>query len=182
MGIFHGKSRPQNDSAESIKIVLIGLENAGKTSFMRLLTAGDSRGETIPTIGFNIGECRLDTGKGLIFDVGGQSKAMWRNYITDAKIVIFIVDSADKSRIDELRSQIRVLSSNIDKKSLLIFLLNKIDLGDSVSIQQFIADMEIDRLFNNDLFIHRISVVKRLGFEQFLSKMSTFLKTPKISL
>ncbi len=175
MGIFHSKSSSKQKD-KSIKIVLVGLENAGKTSLLKLMQMNDFRGETVPTIGFNIGEVKVGNKKGMIFDVGGKSKGLWKHYITEANIVIFMIDGADPNRNLELKEAILNLAHIIDKRSVLIFLLNKIDLMNPLSTSQFIEEFKIDKLFFNDLFIHQISVVKRKGFEPFVKKLGQFMK------
>ncbi len=79
---------------------MLGLDNAGKTTFLKRLN-GEDTAEVAPTLGFNI--CSFAHGQfGLSFwDVGGQKslRAFWRNYFEETDGLIWVVDSADQARL-----------------------------------------------------------------------------------
>lgn len=61
------------------RLLLLGLDNAGKTSLLYRLC--DNKFEaTTPTIGLNVESCILQRTKLTIWDVGGKSRSMWRHY------------------------------------------------------------------------------------------------------
>lgn len=53
------------------KIVMLGLDGAGKTTVLYSLKLGDVL-MTIPTIGFNVEELHYKTINFMVWDVGGQ--------------------------------------------------------------------------------------------------------------
>ena len=53
------------------KVVMLGLDGAGKTTILYSLKLGDVL-MTIPTIGFNVEELNYKTIKFMVWDVGGQ--------------------------------------------------------------------------------------------------------------
>ena len=53
------------------KVVMLGLDGAGKTTILYSLKLGDVI-NTIPTIGFNVEELNFKTVKFMVWDVGGQ--------------------------------------------------------------------------------------------------------------
>lgn len=53
------------------KVVMLGLDGAGKTTILYSLKLGDVL-STIPTIGFNVEELVFKTVKFMVWDVGGQ--------------------------------------------------------------------------------------------------------------
>ena len=53
------------------KVLMLGLDGAGKTTILYSLKLGDVL-MTIPTIGFNVEELHFKTIKFMVWDVGGQ--------------------------------------------------------------------------------------------------------------
>ena len=181
MGLLYSKKQSQFEN-KSLKIVLLGLENAGKTSFMHYLQRKDTPGETIPTVGFNIGETFLFEKKGLVFDIGGKNCSMWKHYVKDTNVVIFLVDCSDQTRRPNLQEQLLDLAHNIDSDTQVVFLLNKVDLATEYFIKDFIEEFKIDHLFDNDMFFDRISVTQNIGMEALAKKLTGFLKFSKLVL
>merc|ERR1740139_1038965 len=64
------------------RVVLIGLDGAGKTTVLRQLISRGAAPETLPTIGFTVQELVLDGLPLTVFDVGGKEKIreLWSQY------------------------------------------------------------------------------------------------------
>lgn len=86
----------------SITILLAGLDNAGKTKTVGLLVGNNTDSEA-PTVGFQPTQLRYCGRVVHLHDVGGsdQFRRAWRHYYADAYGLIFVVDSADKERLQE---------------------------------------------------------------------------------
>ena len=85
---------------KDVSIVMIGLDNAGKTTILYKLFLNEVI-TTIPTIGFNVESV---TYKGLnlnVWDIGGQSKIrpLWHHYYDQTNAIIFVIDSTDTERM-----------------------------------------------------------------------------------
>ncbi|XP_048254678.1 ADP-ribosylation factor-like [Haliotis rufescens] len=92
-------------SSEPARILMLGLDAAGKTTILYKLKLNESVC-TIPTIGFNVET--VSPVKGVTFtvwDVGGQEKIrqLWKHYYLNTQGLIYVVDSADRLRIKEAR-------------------------------------------------------------------------------
>ena len=179
MGIIYSRKHP-NFETKSLRIVLLGLENAGKTSFLQYLQKSETSGETIPTVGFNIGETFLFDKRGLVFDMGGKNCSMWKHYLKNINIVIFIIDISDFNRRLKLQEELLNLAHNIEKETQIVFLLNKIDLMPDYYIKDFIEEFKVDQLFTNDMFLERISVTRNMGMDGLVRKLTGFAKFTKI--
>ena len=83
-----------------IRILMLGLDNAGKTTILYNRKLG-SRGEIVPTYGFNIETVEWDDIQLTIWDVGGSDKIreLWWHYYQQTDAVIFVIDSTDHQRI-----------------------------------------------------------------------------------
>mmetsp|Transcript_27763 Transcript_27763/g.43066 ORF Transcript_27763/g.43066 Transcript_27763/m.43066 type:complete len:189 (+) Transcript_27763:129-695(+) len=128
---------------QEMRILMIGLDNAGKTTILYKLKLGEVV-ITIPTIGFNVESVEYKNISFTVWDVGGQKKIrkLWRHYYLNTQAVIFVVDSNDPNRLEEVREELNhVLSDEeLDEAVLLVF-ANKQDLPNAVSA----ADM-VDKL------------------------------------
>jgi len=87
---------------KEMRILMLGLDAAGKTTILYKLKLGQSV-NTIPTVGFNVETVTYKNVKFNVWDVGGQDKIrpLWRHYYTGTQGLIFVVDCADRDRIDE---------------------------------------------------------------------------------
>mmetsp|Transcript_13439 Transcript_13439/g.35752 ORF Transcript_13439/g.35752 Transcript_13439/m.35752 type:complete len:458 (-) Transcript_13439:101-1474(-) len=83
-------------------ILVLGLEGAGKTAITNHLASG-SAGFPTPTVGHSKKTATIWGTKWNILDVGGSliGRETWRLYTNKADGIIFVVDSTDKSRIQE---------------------------------------------------------------------------------
>ena len=90
---------------KELKICILGLDNAGKTTIMYKMTLG-SVVATAPTIGSNTETFEYKNLKFLLWDVGGQTslRASWAQYVTSTDALIFVVDSNDRDRVSLARA------------------------------------------------------------------------------
>src|SRR6478735_105146 len=89
-----------------MRILMVGLDAAGKTTILYKLKLGEVV-TTIPTIGFNVETVEYKNISFTVWDVGGQDKIrpLWRHYYQNTQGLIFVVDSNDRDRIDAGTSQ-----------------------------------------------------------------------------
>ena len=68
----------------------------------------------------------------LVFqDVGGQDKIrpLWRHYYTGTQGLIFVVDCADRDRIDEARQELhKIINDREMRDAIILIFANKQDL------------------------------------------------------
>lgn len=64
-----------------MRILVLGLDNAGKTTLLKTLANEDAT-DARPTQGFNVKTVTLDGFKLHVWDIGGQEaiRPYWRNY------------------------------------------------------------------------------------------------------
>lgn len=88
-----------------IVLILIGLDNAGKTKTVNNL-AGEKDDRVLPTVGFKaVNLVHKDTPV-TIYDLGGgpHFRQIWSQYYSEVHGVIFVIDSSDFTRLDECRA------------------------------------------------------------------------------
>ena len=91
-------------SDDEARILVLGLDNAGKTTILKKLSK-ESIDTIMPTQGFNIKSMVSDGFKLNMWDIGGQKsiRPYWRNYFDNTDALVYVVDSADQERFDEVR-------------------------------------------------------------------------------
>jgi len=139
MGLTIAKLLTQLFSKQEMKIIMIGLDGAGKTTILYKLKLGEVV-TTIPTIGFNVETVEYNNITFTVWDAGGQEKirAMWAPYFQNMNGIIFVIDSNDQERlgeaIDELGRILKQVSQNamLQAGAVLVF-ANKQDLPNALS-------------------------------------------------
>lgn len=123
--------RKQKIKDHEIRVLLLGLDNAGKTTIVRNLLHQDT--STIaPTMGFQINTVAHKGYNLNVWDVGGQSllRSFWSNYFDAASIVVWVIDGLNVGRLvesyHELRAKVIVQDQLVD--TYLAVLINKADL------------------------------------------------------
>eukprot|EP00456_Euglypha_rotunda_P045277 TRINITY_DN3583_c0_g1_i7.p1 TRINITY_DN3583_c0_g1~~TRINITY_DN3583_c0_g1_i7.p1 ORF type:complete len:125 (+),score=26.96 TRINITY_DN3583_c0_g1_i7:137-511(+) len=102
MGLAFSKFWSRMFGKKEMRILMVGLDAAGKTTILYKLKLGEVV-TTIPTIGFNVETVEYKNISFTVWDVGGQDKIrpLWRHYYQNTQGIIFVVDSNDRDRIDD---------------------------------------------------------------------------------
>lgn len=92
---------------KEMRILLLGLDNAGKTTILKRFN-GESIDEISPTLGFNIKTIEHRGYTLNVWDVGGQKslRSYWRNYFESTDGLVWVVDSADRMRLDACKEEL----------------------------------------------------------------------------
>merc|ERR1711966_586956 len=87
---------------KEVRILMLGLDNSGKTSILKRLSDEDIT-HIMPTQGFNIKSLLHEGFKLNVWDIGGQStiRPYWKNYFENTDALVYVVDSADRRRLEE---------------------------------------------------------------------------------
>ena len=138
------------------KILILGLDAAGKTTLTKFVNTGGFLEGITPTIGQNIDTIRFEGWDITTVDVAGQEqfRFLWDIHYPGSAAVIFVIDAADIVRLPEARDILRVHLINnphlMDVPALI--LANKQDLPGAVQAPMLIQllnlhlDM-VDRTF-----------------------------------
>ena len=133
---------------ESLKVLLLGLDNSGKTSILYQLKL-DEYITSIPTIGFNVETIEYKKKEITIWDVGGKDKLrpLWIHYLDGTDALIYAIDGNDRNRIEEAKIELFKILQNEKMKNLkLLILANK-----QVRINEYLRSMKALNIFK---YIH----------------------------
>jgi ADP-ribosylation factor protein 1 len=168
------------------RILMIGLDNAGKTTILYKLKLGEFL-NTIPTIGFNVETVEYKKISFTIFDIGGQDRirALWRHYYYNTDAVIFVIDSSDAERLDGNENKENtntvehelslMLNSDELKDSVFLFLANKQDRSSSLKISEIVDHLKLYNLKNRQWFIQGTNALTGDGIYEGLDWLSKTL-------
>lgn len=140
--------------AEPLILLLLGLDNAGKTSvLLRIKKEPADRisrttwGFSTETVPVNTGFCRNEMVT--IYDVGGGPKirGIWPNYYAECHGIIFVVDSSDFNRIAEVSKTLEeTISDERIKDKPILILSNKSDRK-SYKLEKLEKLLNLNKLF-----------------------------------
>jgi len=97
----HTGDKPSTDPIK-LTIAVFGLDNAGKTALIAAM-GGNPDSNTQPTVGYTPSIFETEKFKLCVFDLGGgrNFRGIWHHYDHDCHAFIYVVDSADKERMEE---------------------------------------------------------------------------------
>ena len=131
---------------EEARILMVGLDAAGKTTALSKLKLGEVV-TTIPTIGFNVETVSYKNINFTVWDVGGQDKIrpLWRHYYQNTQGIIFVVDSNDRDRIEDVKEELhRMLTEDELRDAVLLVFANKQDLPGALSADELARELSLD--------------------------------------
>ena len=149
MGLLTILKKVKEEERE-IRILVLGLDNAGKTTIVRRLC--DKPIDSIePTLGFSIQTLEYDlknddTYQLHLWDIGGQStiRAYWRNYFEKTDGIIWVVDSGDRDRLTLVKEELdTVLEQERLAGASLLVLANKSDLEGALGKEAIAETLEL---------------------------------------
>ncbi|KAF1813079.1 putative ADP-ribosylation factor [Eremomyces bilateralis CBS 781.70] len=109
---------------KEIRILILGLDNAGKTTLLYRLKIGEVV-STIPTIGFNVESVTYGKLNFNVWDLGGQTsiRPYWRCYYANTAAVIFVIDSTDLDRLSTAQEELAAMLAEEELRdaALLVF-------------------------------------------------------------
>jgi ADP-ribosylation factor protein 1 len=127
MGSFISRLLQSLFSKREMRILIVGLDAAGKTAILYKLKLGEVV-TTIPTIGFNVETVEYKNISFTVWDVGGQDsiRSLWCHYFQNTRGIIYVVDSNDRGRIEVARDELqRMLNEDELHNAVLLVFANK---------------------------------------------------------
>lgn len=125
-------------ASKELKIVMVGLDNAGKTTVLYQLHLGQSI-TTHPTVGSNVEQVKHGKLTFEVWDLGGQAnlRPSWATYYQHTDCVILVVDSTDRGRVGIARKELATLLAHEHLEEVPILVLaNKKDLRDAMTASE----------------------------------------------
>lgn len=152
-------------------VTIVGLQNAGKTSLVRVLAGQEFAVDSVPTVAFNKKEVKKGHVAITCWDLGGQVKfrSMWERYCRDVNAIVFVLDAADREALSVAREE---LFNLLDHESVhgtpLLVLANKSDLKERMGVDEIIDGMKLKKITNREISCYGVSAKEETNLEAVL--------------
>ncbi|XP_035688103.1 ADP-ribosylation factor 1-like 2 isoform X2 [Branchiostoma floridae] len=181
MGSVFGKLFQGLFGKKEMRILMVGLDAAGKTTILYKLKLGEIV-TTIPTIGFNVETVEYKNISFTVWDVGGQDKIrpLWRHYFQNTQGLIFVIDSNDRERATEAKEELmRMLQEDELRDAVLLVFANKQDLPNAMNAAEITDKLALHNLRNRQWYIQATCATSGDGLYEGLDWLSNQLKNNK---
>lgn len=138
------------------QVLVLGLDGAGKTSLLHCFATGSLEQDVSPTQGFNAVSINKEELQIEFLEIGGTEKLRdyWQRYLCKARLLVFVVDSADTERFSVAKHHLHQLLS-ADPCLPLVLLANKQDLPAAHGITDLYEALDLGNVGDG----HRLSVI-----------------------
>ncbi|RMZ85717.1 hypothetical protein DV737_g516, partial [Chaetothyriales sp. CBS 132003] len=177
MGLAFSKLFDRLWGKKEMRILMVGLDAAGKTTILYKLKLGEIV-TTIPTIGFNVETVEYKNIQFTVWDVGGQDKIrpLWRHYFQNTQGIIFVVDSNDRDRVVEAREELqRMLNEDELRDALLLVFANKQDLPNAMNAAEITDKLGLHSLRQRAWYIQSTCATSGDGLYEGLEWLANSL-------
>jgi len=153
-------------------LLLLGLDNAGKTTLLHRLRTGTIMNfpptERPYCESFKVGKLQFAA-----WDLGGHEavRHVWQDYVCESRAVLFLVDATESQRWEEVFEELDALiGEGIVTDLPIAILFNKCDLTEAHSSEVICKAMHYDELAkqhgDNLIQVFRISVLNGEGYQE----------------
>ncbi|XP_071731133.1 ADP-ribosylation factor 2-B-like [Rutidosis leptorrhynchoides] len=174
MGMSLSKLFSQLFGKTEMRILMVGLDAAGKTTILYKLKLGEIV-TTIPTIGFNVEAVEYKNISFTVWDIGGQDKIrpLWRFYFANTQGIVFVVDSNDRDRVIEARDELfKLLNEDELRDAVLLVLANKQDLPNTMNAAELTDKLGLHTLRQRPWYIQSSCATSGEGLYEGLDWLS----------
>mmetsp|Transcript_47414 Transcript_47414/g.141548 ORF Transcript_47414/g.141548 Transcript_47414/m.141548 type:complete len:185 (-) Transcript_47414:87-641(-) len=156
---------------KKVRIVVVGLDNSGKTTILNCLKPKKASLETVPTVGFSTEEFQKHGVNFCAFDMSGQSRYrnLWEHYYGDVEGIIIVVDATDKLRFAVVKDELQTMLADprvAEKKIPLLFLSNKMDLPAASPPLEIVQALDLETIRDRKWHIAPCDALKGEGVEE----------------
>jgi len=139
---------------KKVRIVMVGLDNSGKTTVLNALKPKKASLETVPTVGFATEEFQKHGVNFCAFDMSGQSRYrnLWEHYWGDVEGIIVVVDATDKLRFAVVKDEMETMLQDArvqEKKIPILVLCNKMDVAGATQPSDLADILQLEQLLSD---------------------------------
>ncbi|XP_064617937.1 ADP-ribosylation factor 1-like [Liolophura sinensis] len=165
------------------RILMVGLDSAGKTTILYKIKLDENDIETVPTVGFNVETVTVcDNVTFTVWDVGGQEKLrrLWTMYFKGSDGIIFVVDSSDKDRLPASREELKHMCKSQELKGVpLMVIANKQDVKGALSSSKIADWLGLGKIKDRYWCVQKASATRGEGLLEAMTTMTTLVKNYK---
>ncbi|KAH7825479.1 Arl3b [Monocercomonoides exilis] len=163
---------------ETLRLLFLGLDNAGKTTILNAMS--DLPVQTVaPTQGFNMKTVDHSKYQLKCWDLGGQKsiRQYWKNYFGQTDGFVFVVDAADSRRLEECGVELQKLLEEEKLSGLpLLVYANKMDLPTAMKPDEVALALDLYSIRDRAWQIQGCSAIKNEGLQDGIGWLVTQIK------
>ncbi|KAH9742271.1 ADP-ribosylation factor A1B [Citrus sinensis] len=182
MGLTFTKLFSRLFAKKEMRILMVGLDAAGKTTILYKLKLGEIV-TTIPTIG------QFLTPRSLFYLLilsiwrRFSIRPLWRHYFQNTQGLIFVVDSNDRDRVVEARDELhRMLNEDELRDAVLLVFANKQDLPNAMNAAEITDKLGLHSLRQRHWYIQSTCATSGEGLYEGLDWLSNNIASKVSSL
>ncbi|VDM99231.1 unnamed protein product [Thelazia callipaeda] len=169
MGLLSQITTALKISRKSVNILVVGLDNSGKSTIINHMKPSDARNNQITsTIGYVNEQFFFNNTKFLVLDMSGQGKYrnLWESHYKEIDGVIFVIDSTDQLRIAVARDELWLLLNHSDfmlrKVPILVF-ANKMEVNGSLTTSEISLFLGLNLISDHNWEIYACCAITGQG-------------------
>lgn len=151
---------------KTYNVFVFGLDRAGKSTLINIIKGGNYLTLIKPTIAFNVEKFIYENVQFQIWDAPGQKnlRKTWAKGYERANILMFVLDSSDKERFKEAKTEFfNVLNSPMTKGLPILFCIHKSDLNHAIEQLNEIKSQFIEPVMKERRIIWVLSSIHDLN-------------------
>ncbi|XP_066498422.1 ADP-ribosylation factor-like protein 9 [Hoplias malabaricus] len=141
----HTPQTPSKPQETGNQVLVLGLEGAGKTSLLHCFATGSLEQDVTTTQGFNAVSINKEDLQIEFLEIGGVEKLRdyWQRYLKKARILVFVVDSADPAHFPLAKTHLHRLLA-VNPYLPLVLLANKQDVPGAYGVTDMYECLALD--------------------------------------
>ncbi|XP_058456169.1 ADP-ribosylation factor-like protein 6 [Malaya genurostris] len=152
MGLFDKLASMLKIKKEQINILVVGLNNSGKSTIVNHFKNPDERNSIIvPTVGFSVERFQNQGVFFTAFDMSGATRyrSLWEHHFKSCQGIVFVIDSSDRMRLVVVKDELEILIQHPDianRRVPILFFANKMDCADALSSVKIAAGLGLEKI------------------------------------
>ncbi|XP_053689976.1 ADP-ribosylation factor-like protein 6 [Sabethes cyaneus] len=152
MGLFDKLANMLKIKKEQINILVVGLNNSGKSTIVNHFKNPDERNSIIvPTVGFSVERFQNQGVFFTAFDMSGATRyrSLWEHHFKSCQGIVFVIDSSDRMRLVVVKDELEILLQHPDianRRVPVLFFANKMDCSDALSSVKIAAGLGLEKI------------------------------------
>jgi len=153
-----------------IKVLLIGLDNSGKTTILNQMKPKKASLNTVPTVGFTEENFIKNGIQFSAVDMSGQGKYrnLWEQYFADTEAVIFVIDSTDRLRFAVAKEELFTMLEDAklaERNIPILVFANKMDCVGAADPMECMQSLWLGQIQNKSWNIFASDALHNEGIE-----------------
>lgn len=169
-------------SKKEVNVLVIGLDNSGKSTILNKLQSKETQKSLIiPTVGYSIEKIKVSQMIFVCIDMSGSGayRDLWEKFYKECEAIIYVVDSSDELRLIVVEDELhRILKHpNVFSRRIpILFFANKMDQPNSLTTKEIVRILGLEDIKNKPWKIFPSNAISGNGLNEGLMWLFDQLK------